>query len=320
MTDTLENKARIAERPCPGCGAKSGRSRGRKNGFEMYLCQRCGTLYASRIPDAESAEDYDSYYEAENLSVPEFINRRLDEIVAGFAAYRKHGRLLDVGCGAGSVLEAAARAGWEPTGTDISRTAVEHIRGRGFDAFCGELADARYPDGHFDVAVASEVLEHVPHPQAMVREIARVLRPGGLLWATTPHGRGVSARTLGLKWSAVSPPEHLHLFSLSGIKKLITEAGFRRVKVKTQGVNPFEIFHGLRHRSDNMREPSDDELSTEAAAGEAPPPGEFNRVASSYRLNEFLTESPSRRVLKNIANGLLSISRTGDSLKIRAVK
>ena len=131
MKNMSRNEARIAERPCPGCGAKSGRGRGRKNGFEMNLCQRCGTLYASRIPDAESAEDYDSYYEAENLSVPEFINRRLDEIVAGFAAYRKHGRLLDVGCGAGSVLEAAARAGWEPTGTDISRTAVEHIRGEG---------------------------------------------------------------------------------------------------------------------------------------------------------------------------------------------
>ena len=69
----------------------------------------------------------------------------------------------------------------------------------------------------FDVVIASEVLEHVLDPHAMLVEILRVLRPGGLLWATTPHGRGISARLLGLEWSNVCPPEHLQLFSVAGI-------------------------------------------------------------------------------------------------------
>jgi len=300
-------------RGCPSCGSECAVERGTKNNFRMLACRDCLTLYVRSLPARGEAKDYDSYYGPENLTVPTFIERWLDEIVATFAPYKQQGRLLDVGCGAGSILQAAQRAGWTPHGMEVSRTAADHNTSQGFDVFCGELAEAQYPDGHFDVVIASEVLEHVASPSAMLAEIARVLRPGGLLWATTPHGRGVSARVLGLGWSAVSPPEHLHLFSLTGIKRLLEDAGFRRVQVVTHGVNPYEIVHGLRSR----RSPT----AAAGAAQEQEAAGHgFNRVETSYQLNEFLSESPSRRALKALANGMLGVARLGDSLKIRAEK
>jgi SAM-dependent methyltransferase len=296
------------ERRCPACGSESHHARGQKNGFEMFSCQKCGTLYTSAFPDSDSEQDYNEYYGEGNLSVPDFINQRLDEIMASFAAYRENGRLLDVGFGAGTILEAAARAGWTASGVEVSETAVEHVRALGYDVFCGELAEARYADDYFDVVTASEVLEHVPDPRAMLDEIARILRPGGLLWATTPHGKGLSSRILGLQWSTISPPEHLHLFSLRGLKALLRASNFRRIRVATHGVNPFEIWHSLRPHQNSG-----------AAAAEAD--GEnFSRVASSYQLNQFLTGSGPRRVLKGAANGLLSAGRLGDSLKIWAEK
>ncbi len=236
-----EYQLQSGEDACVACGMASGLERGQKNGFRILSCQNCGTLYTSHLNDAQSLHDYDAYYGAENLAVPDFINTRLDEIVAGFSSYRQTGRFLDVGFGAGSLLEAATRAGWNATGVEVSQTAAEHVRRLGFDVFCGELAEANYPAGYFDVVTASEVLEHVPDPRALVQEIARVLRPGGLFWATTPHGRGASSRVLGVKWSVISPPEHLQLFSLSSIKTLLAAAGFRRVSVLTHGVNPSEI-------------------------------------------------------------------------------
>ena len=296
-------------RPCPACGRAPGRGLGTKNGFELFACGRCATLYTSRLPRAEGAQDYDSYYTEENLTVPAFIGRRLDEIVSTFAPYRERNRLLDVGCGAGSFLEAARRGGWEAHGVEVSRTACEHVRALGFDVFCGELSGAAYPSGHFDVVVASEVLEHVPDPGSMLGEIARVLRPGGLLWATTPHGRGISARALGLGWSAVSPPEHLHLFSVVSLRRALAEAGFRRVSVATHGTNPYEILNGLRARGRGA-----------GAGGAGGPMGGGDRVETSYRLNEFLSEKPSRRLLKGVLNGLLNAARLGDSLKVRAEK
>ncbi len=179
--------------------------------------------------------------------------------------------------------------------------------------FCGELEKASYPDGHFDVVIASEVFEHVRDPKAMVGEIARVLRPGGLLWATTPHGRGISARMLGNKWSIVCPPEHLQLFSVAGIRRLLASAGFRQVKVATHGANPFEILHSFRGRAESTS--PDNGAGAGATGGE-----QFNRVESNYQLNEFLTDSPSRKVLKGALNSLLNAGRIGDTLKIRAEK
>jgi SAM-dependent methyltransferase len=291
-------------RHCPACGVALKAERGTKSGFQMLSCRGCKTLYTSQLPRAEMAEDYDSYYSAENLSVPEFINRRLDELIAGFAPYRQNTRLLDVGFGAGTLLEAARRGGWDARGVEVSRSAVEHVRTLGFDVFCGTLQEAQYPDAHFDVVTASEVLEHVPDPQAVLDEISRVLRPGGLLWGTTPHGRGLSAQMLGLKWSVVSPPEHLQLFSRSGMKKMLAQAGFRKARVATEGVNPYELLQALRGRE---------------------PAGATNqqsnaRVESAYSLNEALMASPSRRLLKSALNNLLNLGRIGDSLKIWAEK
>jgi SAM-dependent methyltransferase len=297
------NTSQLA-RQCPACGFALVSERGTKSGFQLLSCRGCKTLYTSHLPDAETAEDYDSYYCAENLSVPDFINRRLDELIGDFASYRHNGRLLDVGFGAGTLLEAARRAGWNALGVEVSRSAVEHVRGLGFEVFCGTLHEAQYPDGHFDVVTASEVLEHVPDPQLVLNEIARVLRPGGLLWGTTPHGRGISAHMLGLKWSVVSPPEHLQLFSVGGIKKMLAQAGFRKSRVATEGVNPYELLQALRGRKPQ------EEAQQQSNA----------RVESAYCLNEALMASPSRRLLKSALNNLLNLGRIGDSLKIRAEK
>ena len=269
----------------------------------MLRCRACGTLYVAELPCASEVEDYDSYYGEENLAVPDFINRRYDEIIAGFGSYKQSGRLLDVGCGAGAFMQAARRAGWEAAGVEVSATAAEHNRAEGFEVFNGELEEARYTEGRFDVVVLSEVLEHVAEPRAMLREVLRVMRSGGLLWATTPNGRGFSARALGLKWSVVSPPEHLHLFSRGAVESLLTEVGFVRARVVTEGFNPFELVGALRGRP----------APSVHAASNA-------RVQSAYELNAFLTKGGARRTVKGFANGVLRLCRLGDSLKIRAEK
>lgn len=298
-----ENRNGRAPRKCPACGSGEAERAGEKDKFPMMRCRACGTLYVAQLPAASDTEDYDSYYSEDNLAVPDFINRRLDEIIAGFSSYKRGGRLLDVGCGAGTFMQAARRSGWEAVGVEVSATAAEHNRAEGFEVFNGELAEARYPEGHFDVVVLSEVLEHVSEPREMLREVLRVMRPGGLLWATTPNGQGFSARALGLKWSAVSPPEHLHLFSRGAVESLLTEVGFARARVVTEGFNPFEIIGALRGRP----------APSAHAASNA-------RVQSGYELNAFLTEGGARRAVKGFANGVLRLCRLGDSLKIRAEK
>jgi SAM-dependent methyltransferase len=178
------------------------------------------------------------------------------------------------------------------------------VRELGFEVFEGELHEAAYPAQHFDIVTAAELLEHVFDPRALVLEVARILRPGGLFWTTTPHARGLSARVLGLNWRCIWPPEHLQLFSIGGLKALLRGAGFRDIHVDTTGGNPVEIWHTLG--------------KTKSAPKTVDQ--HFDRVQTSYQLNESLMKSRSRRALKSTVNSFLNLSRLGDSLKVFAVR
>ena len=302
---TQDPRIEKTQRACVACGSTNARPLGVKNELDVVSCVECDSVYTPYSPWYSSAHFYSGFYlNDEELSPPEFINTRLQEITAEFSPFRKSNCLLDIGCGAGNLLSAARTNGWNAQGLDVSASAVKHVRELGFEVYEGELQAAAFPSGHFDVVTAAELLEHLIDPQPLLQEVARILRPGGLFWTTTPNARGLSGRMLGLKWRCIWPPEHLQLFSIRGLTKLLREAGFRQLRIDTTGGNPIELFHAM------------------GAMKSAPKTVDqhFDRVTTSYRLNESMTRSRSRRVLKNTVNGFLNLSRLGDSLKVFAVR
>ena len=292
------------KRPCPACRASANIQIGTKNSFFMLNCRNCHSIYSSHLPIGEDTEDYDAYYTEANLKVPEFVLDRLSEIVEGFQPYFTHGRFLDIGFGAATLMQTAEKKGWKVTGAEVSKPAVEHARKLGFEVFHGDLNEAKYPDNHFDVITASEIIEHCPQPEILLNEVIRILRPGGLFWATTPSAKGLSYQLTGLEWSVVCPPEHLQLFSKKGIGLMLNKSGFSSFKIQTFGFNPVEIVSIYRKR---WRGNSEENAT-------------FNRVETDYALNESLTKSPGRQKIKNVLNGTLDFLSIGDSLKIKAIK
>ena len=290
-------------RVCAACASNDAESLGMKNGLEIVSCRRCASVYTPYSPWYSSESYYETYYWDQNLNPPAFVQTILQEIVGQFAPYRQTNRLLDIGCGAGSLLLAAREDGWHAEGVDVSTGAVKHVRELGFEAFHGELRAAQLPDEQFDVITAAELLEHLPDPRAELQEIARLLRPGGLLWTTTPHARGLSARLLGLKWQCITPPEHLQLFSANGLKSLMLDVGFRDIRLRTTGTDPIAIWNASRRK--------ETPVTIEQ---------QYDRVMTGYRLNESFMKSRSRRALKNILNGILNATRLGDSLKVFATR
>lgn len=302
---------------CPACYSKRRTPYGDKNDLSLYRCANCSSLYSECSP-----LNYDDYYHDSNLTVPEFINHRLDEILHQLGPYRKTNHLLDVGCGAGSLLQAARRAGWIAEGLEISEPAVVSVRAQNFKVFQGELGAARYAENYFDVVTASELFEHVANPVEIVTEIARILRPGGLLWATTPNAGSFSSRVLRANWSSVGPPEHLQLFSLKGIRILMKRAGFRPIRVRTTGCDPIELWHGFWSRKATGT--ADPRVTTDSPiqgnGKQLRHDVSFDDVTNRYHLNEAMQRNILTRGIKMGANAALNLTRLGDTIKICAEK
>lgn len=100
--------------------------------------------------------------------------------------------VLDIGCGGGILSEAMATAGARVTGIDMSRasldTAISHMEDSGLNiVYRHSTAEAfakRYPDS-FDTVVCMELLEHVPHPESVIRACRQLVKPGGDIFFAT---------------------------------------------------------------------------------------------------------------------------------------
>ena len=131
-------------------------------------------------------------------------------------ATNEHAVVADLGCGAGVILSDVLmrRPMWTGHGLDISQTAVDYARRlaqhkgvAGRADFCtGNISSLPYRDASLNLVIASEVIEHTPDPESVLREIARVLRPTGRLILTMPMESHTPAHIQSL-----SRAEDLHL-------------------------------------------------------------------------------------------------------------
>jgi ubiquinone/menaquinone biosynthesis C-methylase UbiE len=95
------------------------------------------------------------------------------------------GRMLDVGCGTGAVMEFLKSRG-EIEGVDMSEEALKYCRAKSLNVRHGLADKIDYPDETFDVVLALDVLEHLDNDGAAINEIHRILKTGGIFIATVP--------------------------------------------------------------------------------------------------------------------------------------
>lgn len=231
---------------------------------------------------------YADYYHGATLDAPA-PEQRYEEWL--FEAERRvaRGRLLEVGAGSGGFVQVALRRGWRVDATEVSASALEHLRSTGAQVFAGDVRGAGYATGTFDLVVSLEVIEHLPDPRQHLAEVARVLRPGGALLLTTPNFAGLSRRLLRWRWRVIDP-EHLGYFTPRTLREELGRAGFDRTSVRARSL---DVTTWARSSTSEVRS--------------------FDPVKSAH-WRDTVNSSAPLRLAKDAFNQVLAVTGLGDSL------
>ena len=117
----------------------------------------------------------------------------------------RHPRLLDVGCAAGFLLDEARKQGWHVTGVELNEAMATVGRERlDLDIVTGSLDDVPVTEP-FDAVFMMNVLEHLASPRHVEGQLARLVRPGGILMIETWDEASLVARLQGAHWHQWSP-------------------------------------------------------------------------------------------------------------------
>lgn len=220
--------------------------------FSIMKCTNCGFLFTQDIPGPGEIE---SFYES-----PEYIShtggsRSLTDKLYGVArkimlvskagtimryASERSGRLLDIGAGTGHFVRKMQDSGWESVGVEVSRNARKHALEINGVTLIESLQEGQFASASFDAITMWHVLEHIHEPEAYLSQIARLLKPDGIMAVALPNPQSADARHYGDKWAAFDVPRHLWHFRRNDIDKLAEGAGFKPVAVKRM---PFDAFY-----------------------------------------------------------------------------
>ena len=125
-------------------------------------------------------------------------DRRL-RMIERAAGERIHGRIFEDGCGIGAYLEKLAPASRQTVGLEIEFERAQEAYLKTGQVVCGAGEQLPFCEGSFDLVLSHEVIEHVQNDREAVREVVRVLKPGGRLMLFCPN-RGYPFETHGFYW------------------------------------------------------------------------------------------------------------------------
>jgi SAM-dependent methyltransferase len=232
------------QRDCPCCGASSAGITPvlRAQGLDLVDCPSCGLTYSRAVlneaadaaryarstldPEALRLRGSGPYLELETARDRYYLGRLVEDGLP-------QGRLLEIGCGTGTLLLEAARLGWQALGVEPGLAATEVARERGAQVvhgwFPSDMPDA---SGSFDAVAVLDVLEHFADPLRFLKDLRARLAPRGRLLVQVPNWDSLLVRLEG-EHSQVVTPGHWSYFTPRTLPALLARSGFRALSVET---------------------------------------------------------------------------------------
>lgn len=229
---------------CPVCGSSDFEEWFEKDWFRHVRCQNCSMVYLNpRMNMVATHSFYNSSVNAiynetkfdqvsSSTTLDDQINldnlQWLDEIRQG-----KKGNLLEVGSAKGYFLLKAKDAGYDVHGLELNRPNYEYSRRLLGDTILDkDLSDAHFEDSKFDVVYMRDVIEHLPEPLSFLKEVNRVLKPGGMIFLDTHNVDGWIYRIARERHTVFFGFEHPNHWSPRTLGNALARCGFVVRKVK----------------------------------------------------------------------------------------
>lgn len=248
----------MTERLCAVCGTEVYRTRFlfKKNSYQVVQCAMCDFVFVHPPPTPQELKrfyDRRDYFEAGNafgyadyttMSRQKYgatWSYRLDQLGKRMPTC---GVLLDLGCATGTFLKMARERGWTVAGVELSayaaKTAQENL------GIPVARSIHHVPSASVDALTAWEYIEHLIDPTAELREVWRVLKPGGWFALSTPNTQNLLANEDLWAWAEMKPPEHLAFFTAETLTRWLTPTGF--VSIYVEGIVPIGLLYptGIR--------------------------------------------------------------------------
>jgi 2-polyprenyl-3-methyl-5-hydroxy-6-metoxy-1,4-benzoquinol methylase len=210
----------------------------------IVKCNCCGLMYANpRIqmeyqlhaekyePDVVISNnkmrlDKESLQVRDNRSTRAFLNRY----------YPHKGKLVEIGSGFGYLLNFFHQDGWDVVGVELYLDGCQYTESKfGLKVIPSTIEKSGFNDNSVDVVLMMHVIEHVPSPSAIFKEVYRILKPGGLFVVETPRYDTLMFKLLGKRERSLSWNGHIYFFTTSDIKKMAAHAGFSVLKLDYVG-------------------------------------------------------------------------------------
>lgn len=205
---------------------------------DFLECQSCGLLFRRKFPShAELEKVYEAAYSADNIGrggTDQESGTYATEAYARFllARHIRPGmRVLDFGAGTGELVALLRKAGIDTAGFEYSSAAREYCRQHRATELFDDLASL--PAQRYDLITMIEVIEHLTDLRGVLRRVRELLKPGGMLFVTTPNRKSLRARVEKGFWREARKKYHLFLFDRASLDFHLRLSGFGAVKTMT---------------------------------------------------------------------------------------
>lgn len=159
------------------------------------------------------------------------------------------GKLLDVGCSHGLVVEEALKKGFAAEGLEPSQGAVQFCRQKGLKVTQNYFTEGVFPCASFDIVIMSHVLEHISNPDKTIQTLKEIIKPGGYFLLCQTNYKGIGPRILKKHWGGWGIEEHYYHFTIPGIKFLLSKNGLQPSQIKINSIGT-----GVEFKNANLKD------------------------------------------------------------------